>query len=67
MFLRTHNPLTPWYVVRADHKKKARLNIIAHLMSHVDCPEKNRHIVKYDPEVVFKFEKKHLKNGFIAK
>jgi len=35
MFARTDTPLTPWYVVNADDKKKARLNCIAHLLQQV--------------------------------
>lgn len=28
MFARTHNAITPWHVVRADDKKRARLTVI---------------------------------------
>jgi polyphosphate kinase 2 len=66
MLMGTHNSATPWYVVRADDKKETRLNIIAHLMAHVDCPDKDKHGAKYDPKQIFKFDKKHLKDGFIA-
>jgi polyphosphate kinase 2 len=30
MLLRTHSPIAPWVCVRADHKKRARLNVIRH-------------------------------------
>ncbi len=53
MFERTHNEITPWYVVRADDKKRARLNVIRHLMSLVDCPGKDEHAAQPDPEIVF--------------
>ncbi|MDR3475641.1 MAG: polyphosphate kinase 2 [Devosia sp.] len=33
MFDRTHAPETPWWVVHADDKRRARLNCIAHLLS----------------------------------
>lgn len=65
MLLRTHNDVTPWFVVRADDKKRARLNVIRHLMSRVDCPDKDEHAADPDPNVVFAFDKKHLK-GAIA-
>jgi len=65
MLLRTHNDVTPWFVVRADDKKRARLNVIRHLMSRVDCPDKDEHAADPDPNVVFAFDKKQL-NGAIA-
>jgi polyphosphate kinase len=35
MFKATDTPWAPWIVVRSDDKKRARLNIIAHLLSQV--------------------------------
>ncbi|MEH3085056.1 MAG: polyphosphate kinase 2 [Xylophilus ampelinus] len=35
MLERTHIPEAPWWVVRADDKKRARLNCIAHLLSQL--------------------------------
>jgi len=66
MFTRTHNAITPWHVVRADDKKQARLNVIRHLMSLVDCPDKDKHAANPDPEIVFTYDDKHLKNGALA-
>ena len=39
MFERTHIPETPWYVVEAVDKKRARLNCIAHLLTQVPYQE----------------------------
>ena len=39
MLERTHIPEAPWWVVQADHKKKARLNCIAHLLGQVPYGE----------------------------
>lgn len=39
MLERTHIPEAPWWVVEADHKKKARLNCIAHLLAQVPYQE----------------------------
>jgi polyphosphate kinase 2 len=36
MLARTHAPETPWSVVHADDKRRARLNCIAHLLSRFD-------------------------------
>jgi polyphosphate kinase len=35
MFAATDTPWAPWYVARSDDKRRARLNIIAHLLSKV--------------------------------
>ncbi len=35
MFAKTDTKLTPWFVVDADNKKKARLNCIAHLLQQI--------------------------------
>ena len=35
MFARTDTPASPWNVVEADDKRRARLNVIAHLLSLV--------------------------------
>nr|WP_246327191.1 polyphosphate kinase 2 [Burkholderia guangdongensis] len=46
MLERTHIPESPWWVVGADDKKKARLNCIHHLLSQMPYHEVER------PEVV---------------
>ena len=53
MLERTHIPESPWWVVPADNKKRARLNCIAHLLSQfpyqeierpsITLPERVRH------------------------
>ena len=35
MFVHTDIPEAPWYVVEGDDKRRARLNCIAHLLSHI--------------------------------
>ena len=66
MFARTHNEITPWYIVRANDKKQARLNVIRHLMSLVNCPDKDEHAAHPDQDTVFTFDEKHLSSGKIA-
>jgi polyphosphate kinase 2 len=39
MLMATDRELTPWYIVRADNKKQARLNCISHLLSLIDYEE----------------------------
>ena len=35
MLQRTHIPEAPWWVVEADSKKRARINVISHLLGQV--------------------------------
>jgi len=42
MFVQTDTPEAPWYVVESDDKRRARVNMIAHLLSTIpyhDVPE----------------------------
>jgi hypothetical protein len=39
MLNRTDTKISPWYVVNADNKKKARLNCISHLLTRVPYKE----------------------------
>ena len=42
MFNATDTPLNPWHVVRSDDKRRARLNIISHLLSQIPYKELSR-------------------------
>jgi polyphosphate kinase 2 len=46
MFAATDTGFAPWYVVRSDDKKRARLNMISHLLSRVPYKEPKREPVK---------------------
>lgn len=46
MFAATDTPWAPWYVARSDDKKRARLNIIRHLLSQIPYKEIPRDPVK---------------------
>jgi polyphosphate kinase 2 (PPK2 family) len=35
MFVATDTKFAPWYVARSDDKRRARLNIITHLLAHI--------------------------------
>ncbi len=39
MFTKTDTPWSPWHVTNSDNKKRARLNIISHLLSSVEYQE----------------------------
>jgi polyphosphate kinase 2 len=46
MFQATDTPWAPWYVAHSDDKKRARLNIIAHLLKMIPYKEIKRDKVK---------------------
>lgn len=49
MFKETDSSWAPWYVVPSDDKKRARLNVISHLLKHVpyeDLPREKIHLPK---------------------
>ncbi|MGE5195202.1 MAG: polyphosphate kinase 2 [Deltaproteobacteria bacterium] len=65
MFTATDTTWAPWFVVRSDDKKRARLNIISHLLSRIPYNEVPREKVKLpkrqkakdyvEPDYPFKF------------
>ncbi|MEW5249203.1 polyphosphate kinase 2 [Microbulbifer discodermiae] len=66
MFAATHNEITPWYLVRANNKKRARLNVIRHILSRIDWPGREHRIDQPDQQVVFPYNVKHLLTETIA-
>jgi polyphosphate kinase 2 (PPK2 family) len=65
MFAATDTGFAPWYVVPSDDKKRARLNMITHLLSKIPYQEPPREKVKLpkrqkphgyrDPKYPFKY------------
>ena len=53
MFFYTDTADAPWTVVKADDKKRARLNCLQHLLYHLDYPDKDEGVVQApDPLIV---------------
>ena len=46
MFKATDTPWAPWFVVRSDDKRRARLNLISHLLSRIPYEDAPREKVK---------------------
>ena len=67
MFERTHNPITPWFVVRANNKNAARINVLKHILSTLACSDTDKKLVKPDSNVVFEYNRAHAAAGLIAK
>jgi polyphosphate kinase 2 (PPK2 family) len=63
MLTRTHCPEAPWIVVRADHKKKARINAMRHLLKVLAPRQIAKGVDAPDPMVVFEFEASALSDG----
>ena len=65
MFAATDSSWAPWFVARSDDKKRARLNVIRHLLNHIPYEEMPRSKVKLpkrqdpdgykEPDYPFKF------------
>jgi len=67
MLVRTHNPITPWLLVRANDKRLARLNIIKDVLSRLHYADKDEQLIRPDPQIVFAYDVSNLENGQLAK
>ncbi|NJR78845.1 polyphosphate kinase 2 [Sphingomonas corticis] len=67
MLTRTHIPLAPWICVRADNKKRARRNVIRHLLRTLAPAEVAAEVKAPKPEVLFPFEMAALEDGRLAR
>ena len=66
MLTATSTDVAPWWCVRADHKKPARLNIMRHLLHQIAPDEIAQPVDKPDPKVVFRFEPEAVQDGRLA-
>lgn len=53
MFRRSSHPHAPWRIVRADHKKAARLALMRDLLDSFSYPKKKAKLVTPDRDIVF--------------
>jgi polyphosphate kinase 2 len=62
MFSRTHTSFSPWIIVKANNKQKARLESIRYLLSLVNYDEKNETAFRMhpDPNIISRFHRKAL-------
>jgi polyphosphate kinase 2 len=67
MLKHTSSTLAPWTVVSANDKKLAHLNIIADLLSRVDYPQKDKKILKIDPQIILTWQVASKKLPKLAK
>lgn len=66
MLARTHNPVSPWTVVRGDDKWLSRLNLIRDLLMRLDYDGKVNEVLRPNPDIVFRYDESYIKNGMIA-
>ena len=52
MFERTHTAVSPWFIVQADDKKTARINIIKDFLMRVNYEGKDHQLTQPDPKIV---------------
>jgi polyphosphate kinase 2 len=54
MLARTHSPYAPWIIVNSNDKKRARINIIKDILSHIEYDGKNEAEISLasDPTIV---------------
>ena len=63
MLSRTSTPVAPWTIVRADHKKRARLAIISHIVKTLAPKDIAAEVDAPDPDVLFPFDMAALEDG----
>ena len=63
MLTRTNCPEAPWTVVHTDKKRRARANIIRHLLKELAPPDIVKGVPAPDPDVLFPFEVSALTDG----
>jgi hypothetical protein len=65
MLERTHIPESPWWVVQADDKKRARLNCIHHLLHQMPYGEVERPTITLPERVRHEGYRRHQVPGEI--
>ena len=55
MLLRTHTAIAPWYIVRTNNKRLARLNLIRDILSRLHYAGKKNKLVLPDTDITFEF------------
>ncbi len=66
MLERTHTPLAPWHVVRADGKKRARVAVLRHVLRQIAPAGIAAEVKVPDPAILFAFERAALTDGRMA-
>jgi polyphosphate kinase 2 len=69
MLNESNRTLSPWTIIRSDDKKKARINCMKHLLTHLDYDDKlSKKELRPDPDIVISGidEIKHMETHLFA-
>jgi polyphosphate kinase 2 len=55
----THSPQAPWTIISADSKRRARINVLRHLLCRVENAHEVGEIDPPNPEFVFEYSSKN--------
>ena len=66
MLARTHNPVAPGTLVRANNKHLARLNIIKDVLTRLHDTDKDKRLIRPDPKIILAYDASNLKNDPLA-
>jgi len=67
MLARTHNPIAPWTLVRAENKRLARLNVIKDILGRLHYANKDDRLIRPDRHIVFPYDVSNIENGQLSK
>jgi polyphosphate kinase 2 len=67
MFLRTSHGLSPWRIVKANHKKRAHVAVLADLLDSFSYPGKKNALVEPDRDTVFVWHPGIEREGVLAR
>jgi polyphosphate kinase 2 len=67
MLRRTSHDAAPWHIVRSDHKKQARLSLMADLLAGFAYPKKDRKLARPDPDIIFPWSPELEKTDSLAR
>ncbi len=66
MLSKTSFVFSPWHIVHTDEKKEARINIIKHFLSHQEYKGKDEKLLRFDPDIVCRFDPVCYEKDLIA-
>jgi polyphosphate kinase 2 len=67
MLAKTSTEAAPWWCVHTDHKKKARISIMRHLLHQLAPEEISANVPRPDRDVLYRFEMDALTDGRLEK
>jgi polyphosphate kinase len=67
MLVATDHTLAPWTIIRADHKKSARIGLISDLLSRLSYKGRDDALVAPDRDVAFRFEAGQIEGGRLSR